>query len=149
MFEPLELRREANIGKDLKPFRSNSTEGIKETHALRFHQPGDDEGGGSAHADFTMDKELRLWITGRCRCGEVEELRERLCDILMHPIVDTEKQMMKVLLQERHLGTFIFHQAAHNMGDSGPLQLLNTLSVRSGAQIEILGDLTEEAFTQV
>ena len=98
MFESLELRREADIGKDLKPLRSNSTEGIKETHALCLHQQGDDEGCGSADADFTMDKQLGLWITGRCSCCEVEELRKHPCDIPMHSIVDTEKQMIKVLL---------------------------------------------------
>ena len=97
MFESLELRGEADIGKDLNPLRSNSTQGIKETQALRFHQKGDDEGGGSADADFTMDEQLGLWITGSCSCCEVEELRKRPCDILMHSIVDTEKQMMKVL----------------------------------------------------
>jgi len=35
------------------------------------------------------------------------------------------------------------------MGDAGPLQLLNALSVRSGAQIQSPSDLTEEALTQV
>ena len=69
--------------------------------------------------------------------------------MLMHSIVDTEKQMMKVLLQERHARTLVLHQAAHNMGDSGPLQFLNALSVRSGAQIQSPSDLTEEAPTQV
>lgn len=45
-----------------------------------------------------MDKQLSLWITGRCSFCEVEELRKCLSDILMHSIADTEKQMTKVLL---------------------------------------------------
>ncbi len=35
------------------------------------------------------------------------------------------------------------------MGDSGPLQLLNALSVRSGTQIQSPSDRTEKALAQV
>ena len=67
----------------------------------------------------------------------------------MHSIVDSKKQMIEVLLQERHLRTFILPQAAHDMGDSETLQLLNALLVWPSAEIQSWRDLTAEALTQV
>ena len=149
VLESLKLRGEADVGKDLNTLRPNSTKGIEEAQALRLHQQGDGQGCGAAHADFTVNEQLGLGIAcrrGRC---EVEELGKRPCDVLMHSIVDVEKQMMKLVLQERHLRSVILHETADHMGDSCLLQLLNLLFVRSGAQIQGPSDLTEEALTQV
>lgn len=99
--------------------------------------------GYKGHISIDPDSEIIVATEVTSGTDELEEGREHRCDVLVDAIVHRDEERVEVIPQERDLGPIVLAQAADHVGDTGLFERRDQLSLRSRAEVDVLGDRVE------